>query len=365
MKAASRLESIQALRGVAVLAVVISHAMHEIAALAAGHLRNFDEKWFPGDFGVDLFFVISGFVMVYVSRDAFGRPGAAIDYLRRRIVRIVPLYWVMTTLMIVVVVLLPDSVDTATADPRQWLASYFFIPFQRASDGLIRPVLGLGWSLQYEMLFYGLFALGLFLPRRQAIPVVALMLFAAWFVGAHSPGSGVAAKFLGHPIIFEFAAGMGLGWLFVAGARMPSVLCLASAVAGAVLLFAAPPFDGTVDMSRHIHYGIPATLIVAAAVFFPGVEQFRSGRLALEAGETSYATYLSHPFVLGGLSLVTSRLGIVAAMDPQSFLYAYLVVACIACLAAGYVTHYLIDVPLTRRVRVWLSASPRPAGAQP
>src|SRR5690606_35064881 len=108
-------------------------------------------KLFPGDFGVDLFFVISGFIMVHVSRNQFARPGAPLDFVRRRLVRIVPLYWTMTTLMVAVVLLLPQSVDTATADPRQWIASYLFIPFERASDGMMRPVLGLGWSLNYEM----------------------------------------------------------------------------------------------------------------------------------------------------------------------------------------------------------------------
>lgn len=361
MKAAQagRLETIQALRGVAVLAVVISHALHELAALLAGHLRDFDEKRFPGDFGVDLFFVISGFIMVYVCRDAFARPWAPADYLRRRVIRIVPLYWAMTTLMIAVVVLLPDSVDTATSDPGQWLASYFFIPYQRLSDGMIRPVLGLGWSLQYEMFFYCLFALGLFLPRRFAIPFVSALVFITWFSGHEASAAGTFLKFISHPIIFEFVGGMFLGWAFVSGMRLPKWVCLLAGVSGLVLLFAAPSFDDMVDMSRHLHYGVPSVLILTAAIMFAGSEDFRVGRLPLEAGETSYATYLTHPFVLGGMSLIASRLELVGMSSVGVFSAAYLVIACIVCMVTGYAAHYLLDVPLSRMARRLLPAFPK------
>ena len=362
MRIAARLETIQFLRGVAVVVVVISHAMHELAALLEGHLRSFDEKRFPGDFGVDLFFVISGFIMVYVCRDLFARPGAMADFVRRRLVRIVPLYWIMTTMMIGVVVLLPNNVDTATNDPGQWLASYFFIPYQRLSDGLVRPVLGLGWSLQYEMLFYGLFALGLLFPRRYAIPLVTGLIFAAWFVGDHLTGAGALAQFLSRPIIFEFVAGMFLGWVFVAGQRVPLNLCLGLGIIGVGLLFAAPAFDDIVDLSRHIVYGIPALLILAAFILPPEAEHVRVGRAALEVGETSFATYLTHPFVLGLMSLVASRLDLPVLVGPQIFSAGYVIVACLACVTVGYLVHHHLDLPLTRRIGVMLPQRPAATG---
>ncbi len=359
MKPTVRLETIQFLRGVAVLAVVISHATHELASLLAGHLRDFDEKRFPGDFGVDLFFVISGFIMVHVCRDMFARPGAAGDFIRRRLVRIVPLYWIMTTAMIAVVVLLPDSVDTATNDWHQWLASYFFFPYERASDGLVRPVLGLGWSLQYEMLFYVLFALGLLLPRRFGIPAVVAMIVAVWLGGSMAIGTGGSgggasggawAQFLSRPIVLEFAAGTLLGWAFVRGARLPLGVCVFFGVLGVALLYAAPTFDEMVDLSRHILYGVPALLLVVAFTFFPGAAHMRVGPVSLEIGETSYATYLTHPFVLGGLSLVADRLDLTAIFGPQFFTLVYMLVACVSCLAVGYCVHYLLDRPLTHRI---------------
>src|SRR5690606_35041003 len=105
-----------------------------------------------------------GFEMVYVTLGATGSAADAWSFMRKRIIRVVPLYWIMTTVMILVVVVLPNRVYTASSDWHVWLASYFFVPYARESDGLVRPVLGLGWTLQYEAYFYLLFAIGLFLP---------------------------------------------------------------------------------------------------------------------------------------------------------------------------------------------------------
>ena len=108
----SKLEIIQLLRALAVLCVVISHIAHELAAMLFGKVANFNAKLFPGDFGVDLFFVISGFIMVYTCWNSFQRENATLDFMKRRIIRIVPLYWVATSLMILAVLLFPQKINT-------------------------------------------------------------------------------------------------------------------------------------------------------------------------------------------------------------------------------------------------------------
>lgn len=358
----TRLEAIQVLRGIAVLFVVMSHALHEVAALLAGRVRGFDDKLFPGDFGVDLFFVISGFIMVHVSRDAFARPGAVLDFVRRRIIRIVPLYWLMTTAMIAVVMIVPGQVDTATGDPGQWLASYLFVPYARMSDGLVRPVLGLGWSLQYEMVFYALFALGLFLPMRLALPFTTFLLWLTWLGANESGGSGALARFAAHPILLEFVSGMVLGAAYVSGARIARSLCAVFVIAGIVLLMLAPGFDEAVDLHRHVLYGIPATLIAAGAILFPGNESYRAPKVLLGAGEASYATYLSHPFVLGALAVAADRLALGQALPPVAFAAVFIAAAAAASLSGGYLVHRFVDLPATRRAAALIPA-PRRAGA--
>ncbi|MEZ5873094.1 MAG: acyltransferase [Nitratireductor sp.] len=349
--AAGRIDSIQILRAIAVFAVVISHAMHELSGLLSGKIPLFNEKIFPGDFGVDLFFVISGFIMVHVSRNAFGVSGASLDYLKRRVARIVPLYWLMTTLMVLVVILVPSVVDTATNDPRQWLYSYLFVPYARMSDGLVRPVLGLGWSLNYEMYFYLLFSIGLFFRRSVAIPLVIGLIIATWIAGQTAFATFTPARFLSQPIIFEFAAGMLLGWVYLKGFRLPALVSTMLMLAGAVLLSTAPLFDDAVERLRYLHYGIPAFLIVLGAVSFRGNEEFRASTLFLEAGENSYSTYLTHPFWLGILSVVISKAGLSAQMPVEYFVAFYLMLAVLGSFTCGFVVDRLIDKRISGAVR--------------
>ncbi len=346
-----RLETIQILRAFAVIFVVVSHAMHELANQLSSSVVQINEKRFPGDFGVDLFFVVSGFIMVYVSRDAFARPGAAVDFLRRRVIRIVPLYWLMTTLMIAVVILLPHRVNTATSDIGQWLASYFFIPYARSSDGLIRPVLGLGWSLQYEMLFYLLFAIGLTMPMRRALPAILALILACFAVGQMFFGQATIFRFLSHPIQFEFAAGVLIGWAYVRGLRLPRWLCAAFAVAGLVLLVVAPAFDDMVDRTRHLHYGIPALLFVAASILFPGADRYRSGGWLVAMGESSYSTYLVHPFVLGVIVWAIQRFAPADILKFAPCASLFVGTAIVCSLAAGLFVHRYVDLRLNRLAR--------------
>ncbi len=362
-----KLEIIQLLRAVAVLCVVASHIAHELSGMLAGRISNFNDKLFPGDFGVDLFFVISGFIMVHTCWNVFGTQGASTDFLKRRIIRIVPLYWVATTLMIAVVILYPGKVNTATSDWQQWLASYLFFPYAREGDGMVRPVLGLGWSLQYEMFFYALFALVLVLPRRIAIETLIILLVA---FSALTPvltpeawrGAGLV-RFLGHPIMLEFAAGALLGYVYQSGLRLPGWAGWSLAALGVVLLVIVPPFNDAIDQWRFIHYGIPASLMVGAAILTCGLDEVRIFKPGREIGEVSYSIYLTHPFVIGAMSVLFSKAGLVTSMAPLNLLFTFSVSIVVISLVAGYLVHYWFDLPLTNRLRrAW---RPNPAHAGP
>ena len=362
-KGGQTLETIQILRAAAVIAVVVSHASHELTRLLESRVVAFNEKAFPGDFGVDLFFVISGFIMVYVSRNAFGRPGNVGKFIKRRLIRVVPLYWLMTTAMIAVILVMPDSVHTATRDPLQWLFSYLFIPHERMTDGLVRPVLGLGWSLEYEMYFYALFALGLFLPRKYAIPLVCATIALVCAVGAMAEGKNTILHFFSRPVTLEFAAGAVIGWFYLSGGRLPMWFAMASILAGLAILFADPAFDALVEAKRHIYYGIPALLIVSGATLFRNARDYRAGRPLLLAGDSSYATYLVHPFVLGGLALGARKLHQAETLPPELFAPVFILTAIASSLIAGYLVHRFVDEPMRRGLgRIRLGHVKRAAG---
>ena len=359
----SRLEIIQLLRALAVGCVVISHTSHELANMLKDQVVNFDAKFFPGDFGVDLFFVISGFIMVHTSWDSYGKPMAAMDFFVKRLIRIVPLYWLMTSVMIAIVIMLPQRINTATSDWGQWITSYLFIPYARESDGLIRPVLGLGWSLQYEMLFYVVFAAGLFLTRGKGLVLATAGIVILWGIGNLAMGSSdqpsTAARFVSHSIILEFAVGVVIGYLFKSGFRIPRWLGLALALTSLFALMIVPGFNENIDRWRFVHYGIPATLMLAAAILTIGNEDERISRLSFEIGESSYSIYLLHPFIIGAVSLIFARFGLVNHLNPMQLIFNFAILVVVLSVVGGYLLHYYWDLPSTgflrRKWKAWFT----------
>ena len=146
--------ALQILRAVAAVAVVLVHAGIDLSYF--GHTNV---TWTTrGNAGVDLFFVVSGFVMVYIASPQFGKREAPVQFFVRRLIRIVPLYWLLTTGYIV-----------AKSYPLAYIAaSYLFIPAARP-NGVLQPVILQGWTLTYEMFFYLLFAIAILLRRRAAV----------------------------------------------------------------------------------------------------------------------------------------------------------------------------------------------------
>jgi exopolysaccharide production protein ExoZ len=106
-----KLPNIQILRAVAALAVVFYHDGIETTNICAsiGMPCNYD--FWVGGFGVPLFFIISGFIMVMTSWNSFGRPGAPLDFIKRRITRIVPLYWLITSIAVIGIIISPSMLN--------------------------------------------------------------------------------------------------------------------------------------------------------------------------------------------------------------------------------------------------------------
>jgi exopolysaccharide production protein ExoZ len=174
----NRILLLQGLRAAAALSVTVHHMLHEpYGSIAIAWLSNL-----PWQSGVDVFFVISGFVIVHSSARLFGAAGASRVFLWRRLARIVPLYWVVTMAFLVVDVMFPHGLNSPSPGLLQILASYAFIPWP-AENGLIQPVYSLGWTLNYEMMFYAVFALFLQLSRVRAVVAAAVVLGSAVIAG--------------------------------------------------------------------------------------------------------------------------------------------------------------------------------------
>ncbi len=163
--ARERLDGVQAARGVAAMLVLAYHCGRMLSLRQyVGHVPLGDVFEF-GHAGVDFFFVLSGFIITYVHRTDLGRPKCLPRYAWRRLSRIVPMYWIVSVLALLLAVDLPEKMAQVT--PTHVLASFLFVPHGR------EPLLGVGWTLEHEMLFYVAFGLAI-VWRRLGPPLAAV-----------------------------------------------------------------------------------------------------------------------------------------------------------------------------------------------
>jgi peptidoglycan/LPS O-acetylase OafA/YrhL len=298
---ATKIESVQALRAFAALSVAILHVLHDTMPLdPSGQVRQWHDA-LPWASGVDLFFVISGFVMVYASADLFGRRSSPATFMARRLVRIVPLYWAATTLFLVAALATPGSVSQGDLGITEAVMSYTFIPARRP-DGSIQPIYSLGWTLNYEMFFYVVFAACLALRRRRAVVAVALLLGAAMALHRFVAPWATALVFWTDGIMLEFLLGMAVAVVAAKGVAFPAAIRVALALIALTLLIAAHRFG---IPGGPLVTGAPMALLVAAAVLGHPIRL--PGALLL-LGDASYALYLVHPFAMRPVDLIWQHL---------------------------------------------------------
>lgn len=333
---------LQILRFAAASMVLISHLNHEVmqrAALARGFVP-FAPVWWAG--GVDVFFVISGFIMYHIAADQFGTPGATRRFVERRLVRLVPPYWFFTALALLAMAMVPGQMVHNRLTGAHVLGSFLFWPML-APDGRPTPVLILGWTLEFEMLFYAVFAFALRWSRMAGLAVIAAMLGALATVGLidHLP---MPLRFWANPIVLEFPMGIAVAAGFRRGLRLHRMLALALIAGGiGVLVWVqAMGWPGVAWVWRFAWAGVPAAMI-CAGVALVRVSPLPPAwaRWLVMFGNASYALYLSHPFTLAIVAIAVERLHTTSAS-------AYIAVAYGASLGAATVLHRALEQPVHR-----------------
>jgi peptidoglycan/LPS O-acetylase OafA/YrhL len=330
------LTSIQGLRAVAAVAVVLAHIVgYELGKQLA--IPNPLPGAEYGGAGVDLFFVISGFVMVYASERFFRRAAGPLEFFLRRLARIVPLYWATTSIILAYLLLHYGRLATVNFTPEAVLASYLFVPYPQ-TDGYMAPVHGVGWSLNYEMFFYACFCLALPLGRRVGVAAVAALL--AGLVALDRAWSlPPPLNYLTQPIILEFVMGMLIAVVMREGHRLPRIACAVLVVGGATAFFLW--HTGTDHL---MVWGIPFALIVAGvALAEPTIKPGALSRGIGFMGDASYSLYLVHPLAI---TLPRRLLGKVLIPAAAPVLYAMLLLT--VALIAACAVHVLFERPLTR-----------------
>ena len=355
---------IQALRFVAAMLVVLAHSTAMVNERM--HLDMF--KWRAGWSGVDIFFVISGFVMAISSRNLLQRANGWKIFITRRLIRIVPLYWVATTLKLATIIALPALALDSPLELWNTIASYLFIPTFDDTSLLAAPLLKVGWTLNYEMFFYAIFTLALFLGKSPLKFTAAIFAIAVAVNLLSTPKFPYAYGFL-EPILMEFVMGMLVAKLcmrvnnFNAGVNTDLNIgaknfinkllqyistTKAGAIIGAVAVVISFVIMFNCDEQpmwwRWAYWGIPSMVIVlVAALGEPALRKVMPKILAT-LGDSSYSLYLFHTFTVPLLGTLMLKLKLA---QPTLALAACIVISPLVCLAI----YAWFELPMTTRLK--------------
>ena len=315
--------SIQHLRAVAALSVALFHAC----------------QWSQIDFsigaaGVDLFFVISGFVMWTVTT---GRDAGPLDFIRRRLIRVAPLYWLVTLALVAGALVFPQRFPDVEPRADHVLLSLAFIQHMNP-DGQPFPILTPGWTLNYEAVFYLVFASCLVLPVRRRLAALTMALTLLSLAGFVWPPGYVM---LLNPMFLQFLAGVWLARLAQEGLlpeRAVGWLLLALGL-GLFLLLWLSAIDP--DLWRPMIWGVPATLVVAGAVSIEADGGWPRWSWLGALGDASYSLYLTHTLTIGALAMT------IGAWNPPVFVPLAMLVGT----AGGLACFQWIEKPLLSLLR--------------
>ncbi len=326
---------IQVLRAVAAEMVVLRHAT---TLLHAHDSRHFS-IWLNGVTGVDIFFVISGFVMMISTTPLLTSSHPARTFFARRTERIVPVYWLATTVKVLALLTAPTLALVGLG--RWWhvLASYLFFP-TRSPIGAYGSVLAVGWTLIFEMAFYLLFAIVLAtrLPRLRTLAPVLIVLAFAWnipFVARHG-----TLHFYASTMQLEFLFGMLLAASIPWVRRIPTSVAVLLTTAGLLPLILWHP--EAVVLWGGLLWGVPALAVVAAAVALESKLGHRTPSWLLEVGDASYSIYLTHGFVLPVVCMFFAHYG---GYGPYTLPLA-LIASIVVATAAGDLVYRLVERPV-------------------
>jgi exopolysaccharide production protein ExoZ len=338
---------IQILRGLAAALVVFHHSLEESLAISSKIAPDWIIRL--GACGVDIFFVISGFIIYSVT---YGRdprnPEKAPWFLLKRVIRIYPLYWICLLATIAL-----------------WSSGYFYRGLHidgstLASSVFLLPnnkmIVGVAWTLVYEMYFYCLFSIMLYLRNaRAAVLGVTTFICAGMLISNFLP-EGAVKHFLANPIALEFCFGVILSY-FIHSKTLDQVWLRYLWLPGLIFMAAGAAFaenegqtSGLASNVRYFTWGLPALLM---AVSFIKIRFGRSllTKVLMPIGDASYAIYLTHPTMMIGFAfLIRFHLA-----KPIAYPIIYPLLFALLSIVLGLLTHYFLERPILSCLRGWLS----------
>ena len=339
------LHSVQYMRAIAAILVVFHHAAWKGEQYSTNPLH-----WFHvGSIGVDLFFVISGFIMCYTVDK---KKVDFWNFLKARFFRIIPLYWVLTSLALVVYLIFPEKVNSS-GGVTDVLASFTLIP----SEG--KYLINNGWTLSYEFLFYFIFATCLTLNTSGKYLLPCAIMITACTIGFYSGEVNYLVSFFTSVYLLEFVFGIFAFYVskrvsanFYAGVSLIAV--------SVVMVFIVNKNLSLMEPNRIIQFGVPSLLFFVGMVLIEPIFSLKSNRKlsrTLKAlGDSSYSLYLFHPFVLVACSIVLSFLGL------AEYGWIFVGILVVTSLVSGHICYLVLESPISNLIKKKANRNPEKLG---
>lgn len=319
--------SVQYLRAFAAIMVVLTHISHKLNVNSIDML-----EWFTiGHYGVDLFFIISGFIMCLTvdKKQITFR-----SFMTARFIRILPLYWLLTTVALAVFLIEPSIVNSSGGNT-SILTSYFLLPTE--DKFLIRN----GWTLSYEFLFYIIFSAFLFSKNHKVYSSILLLSLVVFNLFVHS--DSIIISFITSPLLIEFLLGMLAYEILkrdVLSTFYGGVLVFLS-LAFLILLNVFGPLSNF--LGRSLYAGFPMFLFFLG---FVSLEKFMPKLECLyKVGMSSYSLYLLHPFLLSGVTVIFKLFGL------TYFPILYMAAMFFISLVFGYLCYIFLESIMDNKIR--------------
>ena len=342
-----KLISVQALRGIAVLLVLFFH-LTEVRRHYFGMLYSSNFSSF-GNAGVDLFFVISGFVVVGVAR-RIERTGArgALEFMYDRAARIYPIYWIYSLVLIIPFLLNPALVNSLTRmhGAGDYLRSFLLLP------NATSPVLLVGWTLVFEVFFYAVLAAMLLTRAPIAATLVswtaALVICNVGWTGTVDALTKPVLALVSSPLSLEFVMGAAVSYALFRPLRKrgAGLLVVLAVILIAVLCFTLDlPREDINPWFRTLVYGPIGVILLIGAVSLEEYFHFRYFAWLIAIGDASYSIYLSHTLILSAAGRLLGESPLRVWGTASSIALAA------ACLILGLWSYKYLEKPLLRRSR--------------
>ena len=304
-----------------------------------------------GAFGVDLFFCISGFIMMHVTEKSSHR------FLAKRVIRVVPLYWFTTFTISAILIFRPDLFRTTLLTTEYFIKSILFIPYYYTgqSGQTFNSINMVGWTLIMEVFFYFLFFVAMKINHKYRHYIATAILALMAIIGITTTSDNTLIRFYCSPIMLEFSLGMfGYRLLTRSDIKKRGLFAANIALFVATLIWAClfmvtyiPQF---IEIERFMLYGLPAFAVFI--LVFKAFENRTVPRPLIVLGNISYSLYLSHAFVVQGFSRLIYDIDVFSPLGVVLIIVAVIPLTIIV----GWVSWWLIEDKFTewlkKRLRI-------------